>query len=120
MTCVLLVDGYDESRDAMASHLREVGYEVVDVEEEDDAVETLRDTHVDIVLLDLPMAEAEEAANALREAAPPARVMTVIALVDPTNSRRMREVGHASGIDYFFLRPCPPAEIVKHLKRLRR
>jgi len=119
MARVLLVDGYDESREAAASFLRAAGYDVIAVEEEADAVAAIAEAEIDFVLLDLPLAEVEEAAAALR-AARPGRSMTVIALVEPSSSRHMREVGHTSGIDYFFLRPCPPAEIVKHLKRWRR
>jgi DNA-binding response OmpR family regulator len=119
MPRVLLLDGYDESRDASARELRAAGYEVIDVQEEDEAVRALAEHDIDIVLLDLPIAEAEEAANALRAAAKGGEA-TMIALVEPLHSRRMRGEGHANGIDYFILRPCPPAEMVKHLRRMRR
>lgn len=122
MTRLLLLDGYDESREASATHLRAAGYDVIAVEEEADAVAALTSAdEIDFVLLDVPIAEAEEAASALRAALPSGRpAMKVIALVDPSVSRQLREAGHANGIDYFFLRPCPPAEMMKHLQRLRR
>jgi DNA-binding response OmpR family regulator len=69
MARLLLLDGYDESRDALTVHLRGAGYDVEAVAEEDDAVRALEREGVDIVLLDLPLTEAEEAANALRGAA---------------------------------------------------
>ncbi|MBX3205346.1 MAG: hypothetical protein KF764_09765 [Labilithrix sp.] len=121
MARVLVIDGYDESRDASARALRAAGHDVVALEEEDEALEALERGGADVVVLDLPLAEAEEAANAIRAAissgAPGAPA--ILALVDPSSPRHLREAAHASGIDYFFLRPCPPQEIVKHLRRLR-
>ncbi|MBX3258606.1 MAG: response regulator [Labilithrix sp.] len=120
MTRVLVIDGYDPSRDASARALRDAGYDVIALEEEEAALAALKRGGADVVLLDLPLAEAEEAANAIREATGRgARSPSIIALVDPSSSRQRREAGHASGIDYFFLRPCPPQEIVKHLLRMR-
>jgi two-component system, OmpR family, response regulator MprA len=120
MPRVLVIDGYEESRDASARELRVAGYDVIAVEEEEQAVGAIARATVDIVVLDLPLAEAEEAARALRAAAPRGRAMTLIALADPSSSRRTRDQARASGIDYFLLRPCPPPEIVKHLRRMRR
>ncbi len=122
MTRVLVIDGYEESRSAAAHALRVAGYDVAAVEEEEEALAELADGGADIVLLDLPLAEAEEAAEAIRTATAGAqsRAPSVFALVDPSSSRQARESGHTSGIDFFFLRPCPPAEIVKHLRRMRR
>lgn len=123
MTRVLVIDGYEESRNAAAHALRVAGYDVSAVEEEEEALAELARSSADIVLLDLPLAEAEEAADAIRTATTRApsgsRPPSVFALVDPSSSRQARENGHASGIDFFFLRPCPPAEIVKHLRRMR-
>ncbi|MBN9164943.1 MAG: hypothetical protein J0I07_28530 [Myxococcales bacterium] len=120
MTRVLVIDGYEESRNAAAHALRVAGYDVAAVEEEEEALAELAEGGADIVLLDLPLAEAEEAADAIRTATAGAQSPSVFALVDPSSSRQARENGHTSGIDFFFLRPCPPAEIVKHLRRMRR
>jgi DNA-binding response OmpR family regulator len=121
MPRVLVVDGYDASRDASVRELRLAGFDVLGVEEEEEALRMLGEQPADIVLLDLPPSEAGEAANAIRAAsATHGRAISVIAIVDPSTSREMRNEGRASGIDYFILRPCPPAEIVKHLRRMRR
>ncbi|MBX3221945.1 MAG: hypothetical protein KF795_15620 [Labilithrix sp.] len=119
MARVLVIDGYDESRDASARALRAAGHDVVALEEEDEALEALERGGADVVVLDLPLAEAEEAANAIRAAISSGAAPAILALVDPSSPRHLRESAHASGIDYFFLRPCPPQEIVKHLRRLR-
>ncbi|MBX3213404.1 MAG: hypothetical protein KF850_15310 [Labilithrix sp.] len=121
MRRVLVIDGYDPSRDAAARALRAAGYEVVALEEEEAALAALKRGGADVVLLDLPLAEAEEAANAIRAATArqARRAPSIIALVDPSIARERREAGHAQGIDYFFLRPCPPHEMVKHLLRMR-
>jgi DNA-binding response OmpR family regulator len=122
MARLLLIDGYDESRDTSAKELRAAGYEVIAVTEEAEAlaaVGALDAEALDFVVLDLPIAEAEEAAAAVRMVST-GRNAIVVAVVDPTDSRRMRDEAHAKGIDYFFLRPCAPAEIVKQLRRIRR
>jgi CheY-like chemotaxis protein len=122
MQRVLVVDGYEESRVATARELDRAGFEVVAVEEEDDAVRAFGEAPPDVVLLDLPLAEAEEAAGALRPLAATRNThpVAIVAIVDPTIPRRVREQARANGIDYFFLRPCPPPEIVKHLRRMHR
>jgi CheY-like chemotaxis protein len=122
MRRVLLVDGYEESRNATAHQLRTASHEVVAVEEEDDAVRAVETSAFDVVLLDLPFVEAEEAARSIRSAgAKQGRLpSSIIALVEPSTPRHVRDQGRASGIDYFILRPCPPAEMVKHLRRMQR
>ncbi len=151
---VLLLDGYAESREASAAELRRAGFEVIAVEEEEQAVAAVaaayasasaaasvsasvspsastraaraaqsRAVDIDIVVLDVPLAEAREAAKALEEAASgihpaPRRRPSVIALASPSDARPSREAAHASGVDYVLLRPCPPPALAKHLRRL--
>lgn len=123
MACVLVVDGYDESRAALADELRAAGYEVLAVAEEDEAVRALtgarKTSPVDVVILDLPLSEASEAAHALRTKRG-GKDATILAIVSPTDPRSARDAAHEQGVDYFVLRPCPPAAIVKQLRRLRR
>jgi DNA-binding response OmpR family regulator len=123
MARVLLLDGYDESREAVATGLRAAGYDVIAFAEEDDAALALESTAsreaVDVVLLDVPLAEAVEAAQVLRTKLA-GRSATIVAVVDPSDTRHTREAAHTAGVDYFFLRPCPPAEVVKQLRRLLR
>jgi len=116
---VLVLDGYDETRETSARELRDAGYDVIAAAEEEEAVRAFDGEHVDVVLLDLPTEEAEEAAAVLRKSAR-GKALVVFAIVDPSHSRRRRDEGHARGVDYFLLRPCPPKEIIKHLRRLRR
>ena len=103
---VLVVDGYDESRAAVERELGSAGYEVLAVAEEEEAVRALSSGPVEIVLLDLPIAEASEAAQAirasLRELGARARI---VAFVGPGHPRERRDEAHAAGVDYFFLRP---------------
>lgn len=120
---VLVLDGFDESREASTRELRKAGFDVVAVEEEDEAVAAVADAaaRVDLVVLDVPVAEAAEAALALRRASSEAArpgPLTLIALVAPSDSRAVRESAHDSGIDYVLLRPCPPPALASHLRRL--
>jgi CheY-like chemotaxis protein len=123
MACVLVVDGYDESRAALSAELESSGYEVLAVAEEEEAVRALstarKSSPVDVVILDLPLAEATEAAHALR-AKRAGKTLTILAIVSPTDPRAARDAAHAEGVDYFVLRPCPPQAIVKQLRRLGR
>jgi CheY-like chemotaxis protein len=109
---LLVVDGYDESRELTASRLREMGLDVTTAADEDDVPAPA--PPFDVVLLDLPIAEVIEAAQALRS-----RGRAVIALAHTSDNRAAREAAHAAGVDYFVLRPCPPAELVKLFQRLR-
>ena len=121
---VLVLDGYEDSREASAKELRRAGFEVLAVEEEEQALAALAGAdappEIDIVVLDVPLPEAEEAARAIRSAARPPnhRLPTVIALASPSDPRPIREAARASGIDYVLLRPCPPPDLAKHLRRL--
>ena len=121
MLRVLVVDGYDDSREALSTELLASGYDVVAVAEEEEAVLVLtkakRKTAIDVVLLDLPLPEAIEAARALRDERG-GKDLTIVAVVAPTDSRSAREAAHVEGVDYFVLRPCPPSAIVTQLRRL--
>jgi DNA-binding response OmpR family regulator len=116
---VLVVDGFDDSREATAAELRASGHDVLAVAEEEEAVAATGSKSVDVVLLDLPLAEVVDAVRTLR-AHPPTARSRVVAVVHPTDSRDARDAARAAGIDYFFLRPCPPREVVKQLRRLLR
>ena len=121
---VLVLDGYEESREASAAELRRAGFHVVAVEEEEQAIAVLTRVdplmNFDLVVLDVPLPEAQEAATAIRATSSPSRERppTVIALASPSLPRQMRESARASGIDYVLLRPCPPRDLAKHLRRL--
>jgi CheY-like chemotaxis protein len=111
---LLVVDGYDESRETTASRLREMGLDVTTAADEDDVRLDDAQPPFDVVLLDLPIAETTEAARALRSCA-----RAVVALAHTSDNRAAREAAHAAGVDYFVLRPCPPAELMKLFQRLR-
>lgn len=111
---VLLLDGFDESRDRTAAVLRSSGFTVTAVAEEEDVLGTLDgDAPVDVVILDIPIDEAIEAAIAIR-ARP--RSPKLLALIEPSDSRR-RDAAREAGVDFVLLRPCPPAHLAKHIVR---
>jgi CheY-like chemotaxis protein len=101
---------------------------VIAVEEEEQALAALAEvaiagdstSDIDVIVLDVPLPEAQEAARAILSATESTgrHRPTVIALASPTDPRPVREAAHASGIDYVLLRPCPAAELAKHLRRL--
>lgn len=113
MSRVLVLDGFDESRESTIAVLQSAGFSVVGVAEEDEALAILAKGEVDVVLLDLPIAESIEAAEAIREQCGPTSPR-VVALIEITDER---ERARAAGIDFLILRPCPPPQLAKHLRR---
>jgi CheY-like chemotaxis protein len=117
---VLVVDGYDATREALVLALERGGIHARGAGEEEDAIRAVGEhPGVSAILLDLPLSESVEAACALRALPVVTAATIVIALIDPSRATgRERDAARAQGIDYFFLRPCPPAEIIKQLQRL--
>lgn len=105
MVRALVVDGYDETRDALLTELRRRGFNADGAADEDGVP---RGTF-DVVIMDAPAAELEEIACSLRARFPSA---VVIALID-RNDVTTRARGRAAGVDAFLLRPCPPHAIVR-------
>ncbi|MBX3233601.1 MAG: response regulator transcription factor [Labilithrix sp.] len=115
MPRVLVLDGFDESRESTVGVLRSAGFSVVGAAEEDEALEALAKSGVDLVLLDLPVAETIEAASAIRSQCG-ATTPKILAIIDPTDTAE-REGARAAGIDFLILRPCPPLQLVKQARR---
>jgi len=115
MPCVLVLDGFDESRENTVAVLRSAGFSVIGAAEEDEALAMLAKTEVDVVLLDLPIAESTEAAEAIREQCGPT-VPRLLALIEPSDTEE-RVSARTAGIDFLILRPCPPPQLLKHVRR---
>lgn len=114
MVAILIVDGYDESREVLVRHLRDAGYDAAGVADEDEAREWIAARPVDVIVLDLPIAELGGAAEALRRAA---RASVLVALIDPRDGRA-RADARARGVDFFVLRPCTPRALEAHVRRV--
>lgn len=118
MARVLVLDGFDESRERTVTFLDRAGFVAVGVAEEDDALERIEREAFDLVLLDLPLDESLEGAVAIRDRAK-APGPAILALLDPADGA-LRERARHAGIDFIILRPCPPSDLVKHLRRFAR
>lgn len=115
MLRVLVLDGFDESRERTLAVLRAAGYSVLGAAEEDEALAKVVKGAVDLVVLDLPIGESIEAAAAIRGQCG-SEVPKLLALIDPTDTEARAEA-RTAGIDFLILRPCPPAHLLKHLRR---
>lgn len=116
MAHVLVLDGFDETRERTVTVLERAGFSVSGVAEEDDALRMIETDRFELVLLDLPLDETLEGAAAIRDRS---QAPTILALLDPTDAAQ-RERARDAGIDFIVLRPCPPSELVKHLRRFVR
>ena len=116
MLRILVIDGFDESRAETVSALKAARYDVEAVTDDDEALTHLSSAAVDVVLFDLPMAEVVEAAAIIRRSIG-GREARLVALSDRADIPQ-RALARAEGVDFFILRPCPPAALVAHVRRL--
>ena len=68
MRRVLVVDGFDESREDVVRAIEKAGYAAEGVAEEDEAVAAIAGAAIDVIVLDLPIEETIEAAVAIGQA----------------------------------------------------
>ena len=107
---VLVVDDYDDSRDALVAGLTAAGFVARGVEEEA-ATAAAAEFEPHVVILDLPIVDLVEIAGSLR-----ATGAKIVALVDRTEPRRSD--ARAAGVDFFVLRPCAPRDVAAVCRRL--
>lgn len=117
MPRVIVLDGFDDSRKSTVDALVAAGFDATGFAEEDDVFEGLRQDGADVVLLDVPIDEAIEAAESIRRAEHSSP--TLLALLNPDEGKR-RPQARAAGIDFCVQRPCPAEELVKHVRRFVR
>ncbi|MBX3233573.1 MAG: response regulator transcription factor [Labilithrix sp.] len=117
MACILVVDSFDPTRAVTADALRQNGFTVHDVADDDEAASILAAEAVDVVLLDLPLEDTIELAAEIRRATAASRGPKIFALVDRAATPE-RGRARQAGVDFFLLRPCPAAALLKHLSRM--
>ena len=117
---VLVCDDEEINRALLERLLRKQGYEVVPVTSGAEAIATLRDRHVDLVLLDvqMPGVNGFEICARLKQA--PETRLIPIALVTGLNAREHKIRGLQAGADDFISKPFDPEELQARVTSLVR
>ncbi|MET0403504.1 MAG: response regulator [Cystobacter sp.] len=116
----LVVDDYDDAREMYAEYLEFLGYEVETARNGQEAVDRARESHPDVILMDLslPVVSGWEATQQLKSDAA-TRDIPVMALtghVFDEASDRARD----AGCDDFVPKPALPATVATRIQALLR
>ncbi|WP_299647949.1 response regulator transcription factor [uncultured Jannaschia sp.] len=119
MTRVLVVAGCADRTRATALRLSAAGHNVIPAATATEAVELARVFSYDLILLDLPLADAADAAAVLRRLRQ-AKVKTP-ALVLAVNDEPVAKLrAFAEGADHYLVRPVDPAELLARVNAIVR
>jgi DNA-binding NarL/FixJ family response regulator len=116
---VLIADADFASRDDLARVLKGAGYEIIQVESGEDALEAVRKRKPSIVLLEIPLGglSGYEVCRALREEARE----TPIVFVSGTRTESYdRVAGLLVGADDYIVKPYAPDELLTRVRHLVR
>jgi DNA-binding NarL/FixJ family response regulator len=116
---VLIADADFASRDDLARVLEGAGYEIIQVESGEDALEAVRERRPSIVLLEIPLGglSGYEVCRALREEARE----TPIVFVSGTRTESYdRVAGLLVGADDYIVKPYAPDELLTRVRHLVR
>lgn len=115
---ILIVDDYPDALEIWGLYLRSRGYDVVTAEDGLEALDKVRDTHPDIIVLDLelPGITGFEAAVRLRHS-PDTQQIPLIAATGYSHVKQLDQA-RASGFDSIIVKPCEPAMLVSEIERL--
>jgi putative two-component system response regulator len=117
---VLVCDDEEINRALLERLLKKQGYDVIPVTSGAEAIATLRDRHVDLILLDvqMPGVNGFEICARLKQA-PETRLIPV-ALVTGLNAREHKIRGLQAGADDFISKPFDPEELQARVTSLVR
>src|SRR5436853_7834924 len=108
---VLVVDDYQDSREAYAGYLRFLGYEVARAADGNAALECALAQSCDVIVLDiaLPKLDGLSVLRLLRSNPRTADVPVIV--VSASTSADIRSATDAAGANMFLAKPCPPDEV---------
>lgn len=115
---VLLVEDNEDNRIVYSTMLEHFGFEVVEVETGEEALEEARNGHPDIILMDIsiPGMDGWTATERLR-ADPDTREIPVIAITAHALPEH-RERAEALGCEGFLTKPCRPRRLLQEVRRI--
>ena len=116
MPKVMIVDDAQFMRLRLSKLLSEHGYEIIEAEDGQQAVELYRSTHPDVVLMDITMPHKDglQALEEIRTYDPQANVIMLTAL----GQQSMVLQAVQSGAKDFVVKPFDPARVMKALQKV--
>ena len=118
MFSILVVEDDDNARRLMETVLRHGGYEAIIAADGAEALERMRERHVDLAVVDLmmPRMDGYEFTEALRRYRDETPVLMVTAMEGRADKRR----GFVSGADDYMVKPVDEEELLLRIKALLR
>jgi two-component system, cell cycle response regulator DivK len=115
---VLVVDDYDDNREAYAEYLRFVGYEVSTAADGDAALRCALQGTIDVIVLDvaLPKLDGLAVLNVLRSNSMTRNVPVII--LSASVSGQVRDDSLAAGANLFLAKPCLPEDLESAIRKL--
>ncbi len=117
MKRILIVDDEKKIRDVIASYLHKEGYETIEAQSGNEALETIQRTSIDFIVLDLmlPDRSGEEVCQMIRrEESIPILMLTAKVKEDD------KIQGLSLGADDYMIKPFSPRELVMRVKTILR
>lgn len=115
---VLVVDDYDDAREMYAEYLEFLGYQVQTARNGQEALQSAREHHPDVILMDLslPVISGWDATRLLKddESTRDIPVMALTGHVFPSHTEKAREVG----CDAFVSKPALPNTVADQIRTL--
>lgn len=117
---ILVVDDEPQIRRVMRTALTASGYEVSDVRSGEDAIETLRNTSFDLVLLDmnLPGVDGISACRAIREMRSGAELVIIMLTVRGAEKDKVKALD--AGADDYVTKPFSTPELLARIRAAMR
>jgi CheY-like chemotaxis protein len=115
---VLLVEDQSDLRQLYAEHLTLSGFDVLEVGNGADAIDTTASHLPDVVLMDLslPVVDGWEATRRLKADGHTAHI-PIVALTAHDGAGELKRATEA-GCDWFVPKPCPPDALITELRRV--
>ena len=108
---VLVVDDVASNRELIEGHLVDLGYEVVEAADGEEALARIDEREPDLVLLDVMMPKLDGITLCARLKAHPTRRLVPVVLITAANDRETRLRGLDAGADDFVTKPFDGKEL---------
>jgi len=117
---VLVVDDVSANRELLEGYLYDLGYEVRQARDGQEAIEKIAAEEPDLILLDVDMPRMDGLTLCARVKADPVRRLVPIVLITASHDRATRLKGLAAGADDFLTKPFDAKELLVRTQVLLR
>jgi len=118
MLKVLTVDDSATMRDMVCHTLRDAGYEAVEAEDGDKALEVMQGTKIDLIITDLNMPNMDGFTLIEQARANPAYKFTPILMLTTESDTQKKERGKAAGATGWVVKPFNPDKLVQVVNKV--